>query len=71
MLNEQTLIEILEAKHYDNDDRIYELVNNLNILDECKADFYAQLVDAESLDDLVVRTLYNSSLIFGTTGLRV
>ena len=71
MLNEQTVLDILKAKQAANDDRIYELVNNLNILDGCKADLYAQLVDAESLDDLTVRTLYNSSLIFGTTGLRV
>ena len=70
MLNEQSVLDIIKAKQATNDDRIYELVNNLNILDECKADFYAQLVDAESLDDITVRTLYNSSLIFGTTGLR-
>lgn len=70
MLNEQTVLDILKAKQAANEERIYELVNNLHILDECKADFYAQLVDAESLDELKVRTLYNSSLIFGTTGLR-
>ena len=70
MLNEQTVIDILKAKQAGNEERIYELTQNLNILDECKADFYAQLVDAESLDDLAVRTLYNSSLIFGTTGIR-
>lgn len=70
MLNEQTVLDILKAKQATNDVCIYELVNNLNILDACKADFYAQLVDAESLDDITVCTLYNSSLIFGTTGLR-
>lgn len=71
MLSEQTIIDILAAKKAGDEERIYELTNNLNILDDCKADFYSQLVDAESLDEFQVRTLYNSSLIFGTTGLRV
>lgn len=71
MLNEQTILDILTAKAQGNEERIYELTHNLHILDECKADFYACLVESESLDDFEVRRMFNSSLIYGTTGVRV